>query len=303
MLEGPLVFVDIDTQRDFLEESGALYVPDSRSILANLERLSRFAAGRGIPILATACCHSADDPELSQFPPHCMAGTDGQRRVEATARPDSVVLGAGDRLEGPLPGHLTLEKQDFDVFSRPDADELIARYNEGQPTFVVYGVATDYCVRAAVEGLLARGCRVAVVVDAVRAIDPDAEAALLTTGPGATPCSSMTDVVCTRRRPGRCRALAEGVPYRRRRPRRTGVSRTCMTGIATNFGCRRRRTGSAPQIALEAARRLYPTIAPTDEEPAAGLARRGRGERTLCRETQGGGRAGAPHPAGRSALR
>ena len=202
MLEGPLVFVDIDTQRDFLEESGALYVPGSRSILANLERLSRFAASRGIPVVATACCHSADDPELSQFPPHCMAGTDGQRRVEATARPDSVVLGAGDRLEGPLPGHLTLEKQVFDVFSRPDADGLIARYDEGKPTFVVYGVATDYCVRAAVEGLLARRCRVAVVVDAVRAIDPDAEAALLDDWARRDALLVMTDAVCTVVGPG-----------------------------------------------------------------------------------------------------
>src|SRR5262249_34027907 len=155
MLEGPLVFVDIDTQRDFLEESGALYVPSSLSILPNLARLSRLAERRRIPVVATACCHSADDPELSQFPPHCMAGTAGQARVAATACPDSVILGADARLEGPLPRHLTLQKHSFDVFSRPDTGALIARYDERKPTFVVYGVATDYCVRAAVEGLLA----------------------------------------------------------------------------------------------------------------------------------------------------
>ena len=180
MLAGPLVFVDIDTQRDFLDESGALYMPGSRAIRAHLQALSHVAAGRGIPVLATACAHREGDPELSRFPPHCMAGTDGQRRIPETECPTSVVLGPGDRLEGPLPPHLTLEKQEFDVFSRPDAGELIARYDESKPTFVVYGVATDYCVRAAVDGLLSRGCRVAVVVDAVRAIDPDAEARLLT---------------------------------------------------------------------------------------------------------------------------
>ena len=41
MLEGPLVFVDIDTQRDFLEPTGALYVPGSAEILAQLGRLDR----------------------------------------------------------------------------------------------------------------------------------------------------------------------------------------------------------------------------------------------------------------------
>jgi nicotinamidase/pyrazinamidase len=180
MLSGPLVFVDIDTQRDFLDESGALYVPGSQAIRGNLEALSRAAASRGIPVLATACSHHEGDPEFSQFRPHCMAGTEGQRRVRETECPDSVVLDIEDRLEGPLPSHLTLDKKEFDVFSRPDAAGLIARYDEPKPTFIVYGVATDYCVRAAVEGLLARGCRVAVVVDAVRAIHPDAQADLLT---------------------------------------------------------------------------------------------------------------------------
>ena len=196
MLDGPLVFVDIDTQRDFLEESGALFVPGSRSIVANLECLSRTAVRMGIPVLATACCHFPDDPELDQFPPHCMAGTEGQRRISATACADSVVLETGARLEGTLPLHLTLHKNEFDVFSRPDADDLVARYNASKPTFVVYGVATDYCVRAAVEGLLARGCRVAVVVDAVRAIDGEAEAGLFTDWTRRGVLLVMTDVVC-----------------------------------------------------------------------------------------------------------
>lgn len=202
MLDGPLVFVDIDTQRDFLEESGALYVPGSRSILRNLERLSRFADDRRIPVVATACCHTPDDAELSQFPPHCMAGTDGQRRVRETERADSVVLAAGQRLEGPLPRHLTLPKRAFDVFSRPDAAGLFARYDEEKPTFVVYGVATDYCVKAAVEGLLDRGCRVAVVVDAVRAIDPEAEAALFDDWARRGALLVMTEAVCSPVGPG-----------------------------------------------------------------------------------------------------
>jgi nicotinamidase/pyrazinamidase len=180
MLEGPLVFVDIDTQRDFLEPSGALYVSGSQEILPNLERLTRFARTHQIPILATACAHSTDDPELTQFPPHCLAGTDGQRRVSETSVPDSIILDPAERLTGRLPAHLTLNKQEFDVFSRQDADDLVARYNQAGPTFVVYGVATDYCVRAAVEGLLARRCRVAIVADAVRAIDLAKEAELMT---------------------------------------------------------------------------------------------------------------------------
>jgi nicotinamidase/pyrazinamidase len=196
MLEGPLVFVDVDTQRDFLEPSGALYVPGSTEILPNLARLTDFARRHLIPILATTCAHLPDDPELMHFPPHCMAGTPGQALVAETFCSDSVVLNAGERLTGELPLHLTLQKRDLDIFNRPDADELIARYNRDQPTFVVYGVATDYCVRAAVNGLLQRNCRVAIVVDAVRAIDASAEADILSEFARKGAILTNTDVVC-----------------------------------------------------------------------------------------------------------
>lgn len=196
MLEGPLVFLDVDTQRDFMDQGGALSVPRSSEILPNLERLTRFAARHGIPILATACSHRSDDSELLQFPPHCMAGTHGQARIPATARPDSVVLAAGTQLSGELPPHLTLEKSELDLFSRTDADQLINRYNERNPLFVVYGVATDYCVKKAVEGLLRRRCRVAIVVDAIRPIEPAVEAGILTDFARRGVLLSITRVVC-----------------------------------------------------------------------------------------------------------
>jgi nicotinamidase-related amidase len=37
--------------------------------------------------------------------------------------------------------------------------------------YVVFGVCTEYCVATAVEGLLARGAKVAIVTDAIRPLD------------------------------------------------------------------------------------------------------------------------------------
>ena len=158
----------------------ALYIRDSVEILPNLERLTQFARFHRIPVLATSCAHHPDDPELKIFPPHCMAGTAGQLRVAETACPNSVVLDVDERLGGELPLHLTLLKRELDVFSRFDGDALVDRYNQAGPTFVVYGVATDYCVAKAVEGLLKRHCRVAIVTDAIWAIDATTEADILT---------------------------------------------------------------------------------------------------------------------------
>jgi nicotinamidase/pyrazinamidase len=198
MLAGPLVFVDVDTQRDFLEPTGVLYVAGATEIIPNLARLSQFARSHQVPVLATACAHRLDDPELTRFPPHCLAGTPGQERIPATANPASVILEVDDRLTGELPPHLTLHKRDINLFSRPDAAGLIARYHDGHvhPLFVVYGVYSDYCVREAVLGLLDCRCRVAIVVDAIRAIDSSVEAGLLTDFACRGVLLTVTDVVC-----------------------------------------------------------------------------------------------------------
>jgi nicotinamidase/pyrazinamidase len=196
MLDGPLVFVDIDTQRDFLEPTGALFVPGSEAIIPNLELLTGFARTHDIPVLATACAHSADDPEFRQFPPHCMVGTPGQERISATAWPGGEVLSPEALHFGDLPHHLTIQKRALDLFSHPDADRLIGLYRRPHPTFVVYGVATDYCVKAAVCGLLNRGSSVAVVVDAIRAIDQAGEPEVLAEFVRRGALLTLTGVVC-----------------------------------------------------------------------------------------------------------
>jgi nicotinamidase/pyrazinamidase len=196
MLEGPLVFVDVDTQRDFLDRDGALFISGSEAIRPNLARLTRFARDRGIPILATACAHAPGDPEFAVFPPHCLVGTSGQTRIEETAWPDGPVFSADEELpESGLP-HLTINKREYDVFSVPEIDQILEIYAQKTPTFVVYGVATDYCVKCAVEGLLARGKKVALVADAVRAVDPSSESDLLTRFTQAGALLTITDVVC-----------------------------------------------------------------------------------------------------------
>jgi nicotinamidase/pyrazinamidase len=193
---GPVVFVDVDTPRDFLEPDGALFIPGSQVILPNLARLTGYARAQGVPVLATACAHTAGDLELRQFPPHCMIGTPGQERIAATAWPGGEVLTPDGLHFGDLPHHLTIEKRAFDVFTHPDADRLIGLYRRVHPTFVVYGVATDYCVKAVVCGLLNRGSPVALVVDAVHAIDRPAEPAVLTELVHRGALLTLTTVVC-----------------------------------------------------------------------------------------------------------
>lgn len=166
-------FFDVDTQRDFMEPGGALYVKGAERLNDNLAALTLHARMRGIPLLASADAHPANDPEFAQFPPHCVAGTPGQKKISQTTIPGVAVLpprpagaeelGAAARAQEAL-----FEKTTFDAFSNPNLDPFLKKI--GADDWVVYGVATDYCVRAAALGLKQRGHRVRLVVDAIAAV-------------------------------------------------------------------------------------------------------------------------------------
>lgn len=166
---GPLLFVDVDTQHDFIDADGRLSVPGATAVVDNLHRLTEFAGRQGIPILSSADAHLPGDPEFGQFPPHCLTGSPGQRKLAGTLLEGAVVVPAsGDGLPLSQPGQTVLEKVTFSMFSNPATDLYLERFAPQRA--VVYGVATDYCVRQAVAGLVARAIPVALVVDAVAGV-------------------------------------------------------------------------------------------------------------------------------------
>jgi nicotinamidase/pyrazinamidase len=181
-----LIFWDVDTSYDFMRSDGKLYVPGSEAIIPALKQLTDFAYTNRIRIVASADNHQLSDPEISDapdwkvtFPPHCMRGTPGQLKIaETTLRAPLVIepeLQDPAALTQQVLGHrgdILLHKREFDVFSNPNVPALL-RALEPQ-AIVVYGVATDFCDRYTVEGLLHHAPRAVLylVTDAVRAIYP-----------------------------------------------------------------------------------------------------------------------------------
>ncbi|HEY6922057.1 MAG TPA: isochorismatase family protein, partial [Steroidobacteraceae bacterium] len=168
-----LVFLDVDTQVDFMYPSGALYVPGAETIIPNLKRLMIYAREHGIPVLSSADAHQPDDPSFAQWPPHCVVGTPGQRRIPETQFSEQVVIPN-------QPGAFTpprewsgqfvieIEKTDYSVAGNPNFDAIIAAL--GPCHFVVFGVATEYCVRDSVLALRALSLPVDLVTDAIMPI-------------------------------------------------------------------------------------------------------------------------------------
>jgi nicotinamidase/pyrazinamidase len=170
------VFFDIDSQRDFLYPAGALYVPKAGRIAGAIARLNRFAAEHGIPVVSTTDAHAENDPEFALWPPHCIAGTWGQHKAEATLLENRVVI-PNRPCELATAPQIILEKQTVDVFAAPNLGRLVERL--GADRYVVYGVVTEICVLYAARGLLKRGKPVTVVTDAVAALNAEASARAL----------------------------------------------------------------------------------------------------------------------------
>lgn len=193
-MRNDLLFWDVDTQHDFMRADGKLYVPDSEAILGELRTLTDFAHRQGIRILASVDDHLVTDPEISEtpdwvatYPPHCMRGTPGQRKVpETTLRHPMVITSEAQdpaRLAAAVRTHegdLLVTKHTVDSFTNPNLVPIVRALEPA--AVVLYGVATDVCNHYAVEGILGHfpGIRLAVVTDAMRAISvANGEALLL----------------------------------------------------------------------------------------------------------------------------
>ncbi len=188
-----VIFWDVDTQYDFMRADGKLYVPDAEQIIPNLKRLTDYAHGHGIRVVASADDHVADHPEISDrpdwkhtFPPHCMRGTPGQKKIPETALKDPLVIDPAKTDSKAVAarvrahqGDILFHKHRFDVFTNENVTAVLDVLDPED--IVLYGVALDVCDKAAIEGLLERRphTRLFAVTDAMKPIDRDAAEHLL----------------------------------------------------------------------------------------------------------------------------
>jgi nicotinamidase/pyrazinamidase len=189
-----MVFFDIDSQLDFLYPAGALYVPKAERIVPAIACLNRYAAAHGIPVVSTTDAHTENDPEFHVWPHHCVAGTLGQRKAEATLLDRRVVIPNRDcALDLAGARQIIVEKQTVDVFQAPNLSRVVELL--GADHCVVYGVVTEICVLYAVRGLLRTGRRVTVATDAVETLKrEDSERALAEFRSGGAALATVREI-------------------------------------------------------------------------------------------------------------
>jgi len=173
---------DVDTQVDFVEPDGKLAVPGAHEVVPAMRRLVEAARAAGAVHVASADDHELTDPEISAepdfrntYPPHCLRGTRGAEKIEATKQHDPLPLPLVPFPPGLVPElirdrrELLLLKKNFDVFTNPNTEALLEALDPEE--IVVFGVATDVCDDAAIRGFLRRGRKVVFVEDASRGLD------------------------------------------------------------------------------------------------------------------------------------
>ncbi len=193
------ILVDVDTQHDFVDPTGALYVPADDGVQDAIAMLLQEAEVNGVPILGSVDSHAYDAWEFEAnggpFPAHCIKGTPGWLRVhpQLPARTRFVPMQVlspgvrnlvGESVQGEGPRELNaaalaaealagvglyFEKEVYSLFDNPAATSVVealasAMGGADAVVFDVFGYCTGgYCVDAAARGLAERGYTVRVL--------------------------------------------------------------------------------------------------------------------------------------------
>jgi nicotinamidase/pyrazinamidase len=176
-----ILFWNVDTQKDFIEPDGKLYVAGAESIRENLSFLTKLAKRKHIQVVSTADYHFINSAEIDKnpdmvhtFPEHCMAGTTGAEFIKETD-PDEPLIFNWDQ-DYPMMKemydlhkhrNIVIRKDDFDVFKGNRYSKTILELLNPEK-IVVYGVTTNVCVHFAVAGLVSKSRLVYVVEDAIK---------------------------------------------------------------------------------------------------------------------------------------
>lgn len=163
------ILLDLNTQCDFLMPRGAMPVLNRDVMVPNLRRLMEHARSHALPVISSMDAHRPEEP-IHGAPRHCIDNTYGQRKLPFTLLPRRLVLSSDNTLDVPADvfarhRQIIMAKRSRDFLNNPKADRLIG--DLPVEYYVVFGVATEMCVKSVVLGLIARRRPVVVVTDAL----------------------------------------------------------------------------------------------------------------------------------------
>jgi nicotinamidase/pyrazinamidase len=161
----------VDMQNDFADPEGSLYVRGGEEVVPLVNREIELARGAGATVVYTQDWHPEHTPHFARdggiWPVHCVQGTWGAEfHPQLEVEGEVVRKGAGG--EDGYSGFSTRHPETGE--ERPTELEDLLRQRQIRKV-VVAGLATDYCVKETVIDAAERGFEVALLSEAVRAVE------------------------------------------------------------------------------------------------------------------------------------
>jgi nicotinamidase/pyrazinamidase len=183
----------VDVQADFTElKSGSLAVPGSDAqYISAVQKSTRGFLQQGLRVYFTQDWHPADHvsfftnnpgteplqikeidgrPQV-MWPPHCVQDTPGAMILITADGPNQTVR------KGMDPKFDSYSGFSDDGGHKTDLDDLLQK--DGIKKVMVYGLATDYCVKATALDAISAGYQVDLILDLCRGVSPDTTAVAL----------------------------------------------------------------------------------------------------------------------------
>jgi len=165
----PMVLLDVDTQRDFLEPSGARPVANLESLLPNLRQVFAWVRRYRIKVISSLDVHRPTEPRSDGVPIHCLEGTEGVTKVPISLLKRRIFIQADNTIDLPYDllskyQQVLFTKRGNDLTSNPKADRLLTEIQAED--FIICGVGLEESIRPLALTLLGRKRSVWLVADA-----------------------------------------------------------------------------------------------------------------------------------------
>jgi nicotinamidase-related amidase len=163
------ILIDINTQKDFLLASGKDCIRNHRRVLAHIRRVMAWARSRKAPVISIADVYPDNGNDENSFE-CCIDGTEGQKKVSYTLLPNRISFPADGSTDLPRDmlrhyKQVVLHKRCVDPFDEPRIDRLLSELQASE--FILVGAGLENSIKETALGLLQRGKKVTVVIDAV----------------------------------------------------------------------------------------------------------------------------------------
>lgn len=162
------LLIDIDTQNDFLLPTGSACVRNQAEVMAKIRQIMAWTSRENVPVISTVEVYPNNNG-CSRIN-YCLDGTEGQKKLPCTLLSRRVSFPADNKNVLPadvllMYEQVILHKRCIDPFEEPRIERLLSEVQADE--FVLIGAGTEDAVQATAIGLLQRGKKVSIIVDAL----------------------------------------------------------------------------------------------------------------------------------------